>query len=152
MPDATHCSLVTVSRQFTATIKGEVPYTRMRDAHIDARAKLQASLPQLNAGKTGLFVTRTGMPTATGLDMEIGVEVERDFVPIGAIVPGELPAGRAARYRLVGGFEQLPHTWPFLLGWVKEQGLTPAGINWEIYSPDAADPARQETNLYVLLA
>ncbi len=152
MPDATSCSLVTAPRKLTATIKGEVPYPRMREAHMAARAKLVSALPALNAGKTGLFVTRTGMPTATGLYMEIGIEVERDFAPIGDVVPSDLPAGRAARYQLIGGFEQLPHTWPFLIRWVNEQGLTPAGINWEIYGETAADPAQQETNLYVLLA
>jgi effector-binding domain-containing protein len=152
MPAAKTCSLVTVDRQLTATIKGDVPYAKMREAHMSARAKLTAALPQLNAGKTGLFVTRTGMPAPSSLYMEIGVLVERDFAPIGDIVPGDLPAGRAARCQLIGGFENLPQAWPFLMAWVAEQGLTPAGINWEIYSETAADPAQQETNLYMVLA
>jgi effector-binding domain-containing protein len=152
MPDARNCSLVTVKRQLTATIKGEVAYARMREAHQSARAKLQAALPELDAGKTGLYVTRTGMPTPSGLYMEIGIEVARDFAPIGDIVPSDLPAGQAARYQLIGSFMQLPEAWPFLLRWVTEQGLKPAGINWEIYGATAADPAKQETNLYALLA
>jgi effector-binding domain-containing protein len=152
MPEATQCSLVTVEHHCTATIKGQVPYAKMREAHMSARAKLNAALPTLNAGATGRFVTRTGMPSPTGLYMEIGIEVEHVFVPVGDIVPGELPAGRAARYQLIGSFEQLPQAWPFLLGWVKEQGLTTAGINWEIYGATVSDPAQQETDLYALLA
>ncbi len=146
------CSIVEVSCQPTAAIKGEVPFSRMRQAHQEARAKLLAALPTLNAGKTGLFVTRTGMPTAKGLYMEIGLMVAKDFAPAGDIVPSELPAGRAAHYKLVGGFENLPSAWPFLMGWVAEQGLKPAGINWEVYGATAADPAKQETDLYLLLA
>jgi effector-binding domain-containing protein len=152
MLDARHCSLVTVPGQPTAAIKGEVPYSRMREAHMSARAKLVAAMPTLGAGKTGLFVTRTGMPSATGLYMEIGVEVEHTFAPAGDIEPSELPAGQAARYQLMGSFAQLPQAWPFLISWVQSQGLTPAGINWELYGATAADPAFQETNLYVLLA
>ncbi len=151
MFDAKHCSLVTVARQPTAAVKGEVPYTRMREAHMSARAKLTAALPALKAGETGLFVTRTGMPTKTGLYMEIGLMVSHDFAPVGDVAPSELPAGRAARLHLVGGFEQLPQAWPFLMGWVESKGLKPAGINWEVYGETAADPARQVTELFVLL-
>lgn len=152
MFNAKDCSIVTVTRQPTAAIKGVVPYARMRDAHVEARQKLLAALPNLNAGATGLFVTRTGRPTPTGLYMEIGVAVERDFSPIGDVVPSELPAGRAARLHQVGPFEQLPKAWPFLMTWVQSEGLKPAGVNWEIYGETAADPARQETDLYMLLA
>ena len=152
MFDANDCSIVTVARQPTAAIKGEVPYARMREAHTEARRKLLAALPELNAGATGLFVTRTGMPAPTGLYMEIGVQVARDFAPIGDVAPSELPAGRAARLHLVGRFEQLPKAWPFLMAWVRGEGLTPAGVNWEIYGETAADPATQVTDLYMLLA
>jgi effector-binding domain-containing protein len=146
------CSVVTVTRQPTAAVKGEVPYARMREAHQAARAKLIAARPMLAAGATGLFVTRTGMPAASGLYMEIGLMVEHAFPAVGDVVPSELPAGRAAHFHLVGGFENLPKAWPFLMGWVGEQGLTPAGINWETYGETAADPAQQVTDLYMLLA
>jgi len=152
MFDTTQCSVETVTRQPTAAIKGDVPYARMRQAHQDARAKLLAALPELNAGTTGLFVTRTGMPTKTGLYMEIGLAVSRDFSPLGDIVPSELPAGQAAHLHLVGPFDQLPQAWPFLMTWAEGQGLKPAGVNWEIYGETAADPAKQVTDLYMLLA
>ena len=151
MFDAKDCSIVTVARQPTAAIKGVVPYAHMREAHVEARKKLLAALPVLDAGATGLFVTRTGMPSPAGLYMEIGVQVARDFAAVGDVAPSELPAGRAARYQLIGGFENLPQAWPFLMTWVAGQGLKPAGVNWELYSETSADPARQETNLYILL-
>ena len=152
MNDSKYCNIVSVPRQLTAAVKGKVSYSRMRQAHGDARAKLVAALPKLDAGPTGLFCTRTGMPEADGLYMEIGLIVARAFAPFGDVAPSELPAGRAAHYRLVGSFEGLPAAWPFLLTWCKEQGLKTAGINWEIYGEAASGPSQQVTDLFALLA
>ena len=45
-----------------------------------------------------------------------------------------------------GPFEGLPQAWQTLFDWCKEQGHTPAGVNWEIYG------TTQDADLYALLA
>ena len=151
-PTATDCSIVTVARQCTAVVKGAVPFAEFPQAQRSARAKVAAALPLLLVAPHGLACTRIGSPSGGKLYMEIGVMVARSFEPLGDVVPSELPAGRAAHYRMVGPFEGLPEAWPFLVNWCQGQGLKLAGINWEIYGQTAADPAKQETFLYALLA
>jgi effector-binding domain-containing protein len=63
-----------------------------------------------------------------------------------------LPAGRTVKRVLVGSFDQLPQAWPALFSWCASEGLKREGTFWQVYGPTAADPARQETTLYALLA
>ncbi len=151
MTDTNSCSIVTVQRQLTAVVKGDVPSSSMRQAHQSARAMVDAAINTLDVAPLGRYATRTGMPTGSGLYMEIGIIVARAFAPVGDVVPSELPAGRAAHYHMVGPFDGLPEAWPFLINWCQAQGLKAAGINWEIYGETAADPLKQETFLYALL-
>ncbi len=78
--------------------------------------------------------------------MEIGAIVEKSFAARGDVVLSELPAGRAAFLEMKGPFAQLATAWPAVFDWCKAEGLTPAGINWEIYG------ATEDADLYALLA
>jgi hypothetical protein len=128
-----------------------VPMDRLREGQMDARAKISAALPSLDAGTVGHGMTRW-RPRDNTLEMEMGVLVQRVFAPVGDVVPSSTPTGRAAYYLLVGGYENLPGAWKKLFDWCRKEGLTLAGINWEIYrEPDGAPP-QPETALYALLA
>jgi effector-binding domain-containing protein len=146
------CSIVTVEHRRTAVVKAKVPFAEIPQAQRSARAAIDAGLPSLDAGALGLTVTRWLPPSGGALDMEMGTIVARRIEARGEIVPSELPAGRAVHYTMVGPFDGMGAAWQTVFEWIQAEKLRPAGINWEIYGPTAADPARQETNLYALLA
>jgi GyrI-like small molecule binding domain len=140
------CSIVTTDRRFTAVIKAKVPFAGIPDAQRSARATLAATLPSLGAGAVGPGITRFRTPPDGALDMEMGSIVARRFEDHGDVVLSELPPGRAAHFALKGSFAGLPGAWQTLFDWCGREGLTPSGINWEIYG------AEQDADLYALLA
>ncbi|MGD9885884.1 MAG: GyrI-like domain-containing protein [Reyranella sp.] len=147
------CSIVGVERQFTAIVRASVPFAGIPEAQRNARAKLDAALPSLEAGPIGRPLTRFRTPAEGKLDMEIGTIVARPFAARSDVVPSDLPAGRAAHFRLEGSFDGMPGAWQTLFDWCKAEQLALSGINWEIYSPwEGVDPAQLETDLYALLA
>lgn len=139
------CSIVTTDRRFTAVIKAKVPFAGIPGAQRSARATLVATLPSLEVGAVGPGITRFRTPAESALDMEMGSIVSRPFEDHGEIVLSELPAGRAAHHYMKGSFEGLPGAWQILFDWCSREGLTPSGINWEVYG------AEQDAELYVLL-
>jgi len=129
-----------------------VPFAEIPQAQRAARAKINAGLPSLDTGALGMTCTRWLPPSNGALDMEIGTIVARRIEARGEIVPSELPAGRAVHSVMVGPFDGMGAAWQTLFDWCQAEKLKPAGINWEVYGPTAADPAKQETYLYALLA
>ena len=148
----THYDIVTVERQTTAVVKAHVAFADLPETERSARTKLAAALPKLNAGPAGDTFTLSRMPSDGKLYIEPGVIVAQTFNADGDVVPSELPAGRAVRHLLIGPFEQLPQAWPALFAWSREQGHALEGRFWQVYGQTAADPAKQETTLYALLA
>jgi hypothetical protein len=147
------CSIVTVDRQLTAVVRAKVPFADIPTAQRSARAAVDAALPTLEAVPLGRPVTRFRTPAKDMLEMEIGTIVGRSFAGRGEVVPSELPAGRAAHFRLKGPFDGMPGAWQTLFAWCQAEKLETAGINWEIYMPwQGVDPAKLETDLYALLA
>ena len=146
------CSIVTVERQLTAVVRATVPFADIPKAQRSGRAAVDAALPALDAGPVGRPLTRFRTPAASALDMEIGTIVGRTFAATGEVVPSDVPAGRAAHFRLKGPFDGMPGAWQTLFDWCKAESLDLAGINWEIYMPwEGVDPAKLETDLYALL-
>jgi hypothetical protein len=146
------CSVVTVEKQLTAVVKAKVPFAAIPQAQRAARAAIDAGLPSLDTGARGLTCTRWLPPQGGALDMEMGTIVARRIEPKGEIVPSELPAGRAVHSVMTGPFDGMGAAWQTLFEWIQAEKLQPAGVNWEVYSPAPADPSRQETHLYALLA
>lgn len=146
------CSIVAVERQPTVVVKAKVPFAEIPQAQRAARAKIDAGLPSLDTGALGLTCTRWLPPQGGALEMEMGTIVARRIEAMGEIVPSELPAGRAAHTVMVGPFDGMGAAWQALFEWIQAEKLKPAGINWEVYGPTPADPAKQETYLYALLA
>jgi hypothetical protein len=149
----TNCSIVTVERYLTAVVKANVPFGEIPQAQRNARAKIDATLASLDVGALGRTCTRWTPPSNGKLPMETGTIVERPIQAKGEVVPSDLPAGRAAFFLMTGPFDGLPKAWETLFDWCNAQKLTPAGVNWEIYSEWlGVDPSKLETKLYVLLA
>jgi hypothetical protein len=146
------CSIVTVERQHTAVVKSTVPFAGIADAQRAARTAVGAALPSLDAGPLGRPVTRFRTPASEALEMEMGTIVGSGFAATGAVVPSDLPAGRAAHFLLRGPFDGMPGAWQTLFDWCKAEKLELAGVNWEIYMPwEGVEPAKLETDLYALI-
>lgn len=146
------CSVVTVEKQPTIVVKAKVPFAEIPQAQRAARAKIEAGLPSLDTGARGLTCTRWLPPQGGALDMEMGTIVARRVEAQGEIVPSELPAGRAVHSVMVGPFDGMGAAWQTLFEWMQAEKLEPAGIDWEVCGSTPADPAKQETYLYALLA
>jgi hypothetical protein len=146
------CNIVSVERQITAAIKCNVPLSRIPDAERSVRRTLAATLPLLDTGPLGLEVTLWRTPVNGQIYMEPGVIVAHDFKPEDYVICSELPAGQAVHHLLTGPFEQLPAAWQTLFEWCTKEKMKLAGVNWQIYGEEAADPAQQQTFLYALLA
>jgi len=145
-------SIITVEQQDTAVVKSTVALADLPRAERSARAKLADALPNLKIGPVGDSFTLCRMPKNGTMYLEPGVIVTRGFAADGDVVHSHLPGGRAVKHVLVGPFDQLPQAWPALFAWCASQGLKLEGGFWQIYGPTAADPAKQETTLYALLA
>lgn len=146
------CSVVTVERRITAVVKAIVPMAEIPEAQRSSRRKIDAALKSLDVEPVGPSCTLWRPSTDGRLDMEPGVVVSRAFEPVGEVVTSALPAGRAARFLLVGPFDGLSGAWQTLFGWCAKENLKPAGINWEIYGDFNSDPTQQETWVHALLA
>jgi hypothetical protein len=146
------CTIVAVERQLTAVVRAKVPFAAIPQVQRSARAAVDAVLPAIDAGPVGRPLTRFRTPGDSALDMEMGSIVGRPFAARGEVVPSDLPAGRAAHFRLKGPFDGMPIAWQTLFDWCKAVKLELAGINWEIYMPwEGVDAAKLETDLYALL-
>jgi len=83
--------------------------------------------------------------------VEVGVEVDGPFAGSGRIVASELPAGRVAMTRLVGGYDEIGAAHRAVVDACADRGLVRLGPRWEIYGHhDDASPD-QEVEIYHLL-
>jgi effector-binding domain-containing protein len=82
--------------------------------------------------------------------MEVGVEVDRTFEPVGDVVPSQLPGGRVASMVHTTGYGDLQRTYDAIRDWCEANGEAMAGVQWEIYGdPDERDHVDVEI-LYLL--
>jgi hypothetical protein len=145
-------SVVAVEQQHTAVVKATVALADLPNAERSARARIAHALPNLKTGPVGESFTLCRMPKNGMMHLEPGVIVGAAFDSDGDVVHSHLPGGRAVKHVLVGPFDQLPQAWPALFAWCASEGLKLEGAFWQVYGPAAADPARQETTLFALLA
>jgi effector-binding domain-containing protein len=91
----------------------------------------------------GTDVKQTGHNIALydqGQRMEVGVEVDRTFAPVGLVVSSSLPGGRIAHATHTTGYPDLGTTYDRIRQWCDANGQKTAGVHWEIYSdPDERD-------------
>lgn len=145
-------TVLPVTRQPTAVVKGDVAFADLRTFHLDARRKITEALPNLGPGAGETWVTLHRARAGDKLYLEPGVMVAKPVKPHGNVVASELPGGNAVHHLLVGPFDQLPQAWPALTAWCARNGHKLEGTCWEVYGPQASDPEKQETQLFALLA
>lgn len=116
------------------------------------------------AGTAGMFRYRAFHGDG-GVAMEVATLLDRAARGDGAVIAGELPAGRYATATYTGPYDRLHDAFCMLSGWLRGRGLSAderyeAGSRFpaaqaEIYrvTPmDTADPARWKTDLLLKLA
>ncbi len=86
------------------------------------------------------------------VEMDCGVEVEGTFEPAADIFASATPAGTAAHATHGGPYERLGETYDAIVAWARANRARPVGRAWEIYGDWVEDPARLETDVFVLLA
>jgi effector-binding domain-containing protein len=146
----TQCRIVTVERQLAAVIEANVGMDELMKSQQTLRPKLAATVRSLDVGPVGHTFTRWRFPVNGRIDLHPGILVSKPFAPIGDVVPSELPAGRAAQYLYVGGYEGIPQAWQTLFDWCNAEKLKLAGLNWEIY--DETSGPTPQTSMNALLA
>jgi len=95
-----------------------------------------------------VMVYRNNVPT---LEFEVGVEVSGTFDAAGAVVPSQLPAGRAAHTLHTGDYSGLAAAHDSVVSWFRTTGHTTAGTRWEVYGDWDPDPSKLRTDVYWLL-
>lgn len=123
----------------------DIPAAQMR-----LRPAIAAALAAQKLKPSGPTFTLWSLEADGRLDLRPGVIVD-GFRADGEIVPGALPAGRAAHLLLTGGFHGLGGAWGRLFAACEAKGLKRANLNWEIYR-DGGQPGAEEIELYTLLA
>jgi hypothetical protein len=85
------------------------------------------------------------------VDMTCGVEVAQPFEEAGEVVRDYTPAGEAARGLHVGPYDRLGETYDRVAAFIVRSRRQRAGVNWEVYGHWTDDPAKLETDVYMLL-
>ena len=72
-------------------------------------------------------------------NVEVGVQVNGSFEPVGHVVPSALPGGLAATATHAGPIDKIGDTHRAVCDWSKANGYALTGPHWEIYGdPDSA--------------
>lgn len=133
------------SAQSAAVIRLTIPREEMPNVMGPAIGELMATIAAQGLAPVGpLFSHHLAMPSDV-FDFEVGVPVAAPVEPVGRVQPGQLPAVKVARTVYHGGYEGLGPAWGEFMGWIAENGHTPAPNLWECYvagpesSPNPAD-------------
>ena len=83
------------------------------------------------------------------LDVEAGFPVSRPFPAKGEIQAGEIPAGRAATCLYTGPYDKMIPAYEALTQWIKEKGVVPSGVSYEMYlnDPEVTPPENLMTQI-----
>jgi effector-binding domain-containing protein len=106
-------------------------------------------------------VVRSGGTTQTGHNVmlyrddvpnvEVGVQVDGPFEPVGRVVPSVLPAGKIATAIHRGPYAGLAEAHVAVRNWCSARRHALTGARWEIYGDWQEDEAKLETEVCYLL-
>jgi effector-binding domain-containing protein len=85
------------------------------------------------------------------VDLVCGVQVAARFDDEGEVSCSETPAGNVATATHVGPYDRLGDAYDTVVAWTRQNGLRLAGVNWEVYGDWHEDPAKLETDVYMLI-
>lgn len=85
------------------------------------------------------------------VDLTCGVQVATSFADVGEVFSAETPGGAAVTATHVGPYVKLRDTYDELATWAQANGRRLAKVNWEVYGDGSEDPAKAETQVFMLL-
>ena len=150
----------TVGRRYIATAQGRASVENLKEVAFPLSGqawdflKAHPEIPTTGVNiwvywddATGeLFLTKEGLP------FEPGAEVLEPFESDGAVVCSYTPGGTVARADVTGPYDLIPDAHLAIRKWVKENGHTLAGPNWEVYGPWNEDPTDDRCEVFYQLA
>lgn len=150
MPESDNApELVTLAPTVVAVVREVVPMSELTTFFDRAFRAVAAAAGAQGVALSGPpFGAYYGMPTET-VDLAAGFPVERELAASGDVTSATLPGGRAAQVMHVGSYDSLGQTYEQLMGWLRQEGLTPDSMMWESYltEPDAAHPEATLTRI-----
>jgi len=150
-----------VAEQLTAVVRKQVNSETI-GAQVGQVLAAGACYKHLNAigvGDLGFNVflyrdeqDRCLLNSATGLVLEIGVQVNRRFSGSDEVLLSSTPGGLVARTTHIGAYDGLSAAHQAVRSWCRENHRAIAGPNWEIYGDWSDDPGQCHTDVVYLLA
>lgn len=134
-----------------ARIPLTIPRAEIREVMGRGITELMSAVAAQGVGPAGAWLTHHHRMDPGVFDFDICVPVSAEVLPVGRVLPGELPAARVARTIYQGPYEGLGDAWGALMAWVQEQGLSAGPDLWEVYEagPETgSDPATWQTVLH----
>jgi effector-binding domain-containing protein len=125
--------------------------TAFRSALDQVWAYLRSNPGLRNDGHNIFIYHHTGGDPATGIDVDFGVEVTRQFTARGEVGPVTTPAGRAAVTVHRGPYSGLPAAHAAMRRWFSDNGKSIGAWSMEIYGDWQQDESRLETTILYAL-
>lgn len=153
MPEA--IELVNLPARTTAVIRLEAPLAELPKVIPPAIDELFGTLAAQGIRPAGPLFNNFLTTDPGAFEFEVGVPVEAAVTPSGRVVPGHLPAVRAAKTTYVGPYSGLHQAWREFGERARSPGHKPApGIReYYVYGPESnPDPATWRTELILPLA
>jgi len=147
----TEIKLTEHDEQTTAVVRERVPVAELPRFFGRALHRAMTAVQAQGRHPVGPpFSLYHGMPT-DAVDMEAGFPVDAPIAPADGVTSGVLPGGKVAEATHVGPYDTLGETYDEVLGYLRQQGLTPAADMWEVYLSDPQqepDPATWRTQVF----
>jgi effector-binding domain-containing protein len=147
----TDFELTEYRQQDTAVVHDTVPISAIPSLFDRAIPAVASALAAQGAHPTGPPFAKYLGPPGDTVDVEVGFPVSRPVSPADDVIPSTLPSTLAAHGVHVGPYELLSHTYDEMLAWMKQQGVQPAEVMWEVYLSDPSaepDPAAWRTDVW----
>jgi effector-binding domain-containing protein len=137
---------------------GPIAVVRCRTTFAEVPRVFRATLDVVWAAVRSEQISKHGHNVAVyrrlggdAVDFACGVQVAARFDGAGEVACSETPGGEAVRATHVGPYEKLGETYDAIVAWALGHGRRLAGVNWEIYGDWNDDPAKLETEVYMLV-
>ena len=111
---------------------------------------LLRATPGLRTEGHNVMLYRDNVPD-TEIAVEVGVQVNGAFAPVGRVVPATLPATEAAT-TLAGTPGEIRAAHDAVQAWCSAQGRKPTGVRWEIYGDSDPETGHFDVEVYWELA
>lgn len=134
----TEMTLVDAAPRRTAVVHGNVPRSDLPAFLRWAFTSVAEVVERQGAHVAGPPVTIYRRQAGDRIELEAGFPVAAAVEADGAVVPSSLPGCRTVEALHHGPYATLPRTYAEIMAWIRDHGLRPAPVMWEVYLSDPA--------------